>query len=284
MNLLAGITRRIIRLPFLRKHYYGIYIKVFRPLGLFRNTSLIHSYDEGMKIKLDIGDWLQQQIYFFDAFDERGLLFLKRNLKEGDVFVDVGANIGGYTLVAARLVGETGKVIAFEPVKFVYDRLCFNIDLNKLGNVSAEKSALYKESGTLTLHVSDRENMGMSSIFHHDTESGQTEKADAIALDDYIKTSGIKKIKLIKIDVEGAELEALKGMQRILRDLRPIIIAEVSDEVLQNDPARKQETIGWLKGMGYERKWLGASGQTMAEPDQHAKQYFNFVFFPGENL
>lgn len=284
MKLLAGITRRIIRLPFLRKHYYGIYIKVLRPLGLFRSTSLIHPYDECLKIKLDIGDWLQQQIYFFDAFDERGLLFLKKNLKEGDVFVDVGANIGGYTLVAARLVGETGKVIAFEPVKEIFDRLCFNIDLNKLGNVSAENFAVYKESGNLTIHVSDRENMGMSSIFHHDTESGRTEKAEAIALDDYVASAGIQKIKLIKIDIEGAELEALKGMQRILRDLRPLLIVEISDEVLISDPARKQETLDWLKGLGYVRKWLGTNGQVMAEPDQYAKHYFNFVFFPGERL
>lgn len=273
-----------MRLPFLRKHYYGIYIKVLSPLGLFRNTSLIHSYDEGLKIKLDIGDWLQQQIYFFDAFDERGLLFLKKNLKEGDVFVDVGANIGGYTLVASRLVGEAGKVIAFEPVKDVYDRLCFNIDLNKLGNVSAERLAVYKESGNLTMHVSDRENMGMSSIFHHDTESGRTERVEAIALDNYVKVAGIQKIKLIKIDIEGAELEALQGMQHILRNLRPLLIVEISDEVLNNDPARKQETLDWLKGMGYVRKWLGTNGHTMAEADQHAKHYFNFVFIPGESL
>ena len=268
----------------MRRHYFGIYKKLLKPLGLFRNTSLVHPYDEGLKIRLDIGDWLQQQIYLFDAFDERGLLFLKKNLKEGDVFVDVGANIGCYTLVAARLVGDAGKVIAFEPVKDIYDRLCFNIQLNKLGNVSAKKLAVYKESGTLTMHVSDRENMGMSSIFHHDTESGQTERVEAIAMDDYMENAGIKKIKLIKIDIEGAELEALQGMQRILRDLRPIIIAEISDEVLSHDPTRKQETFDWLKGNGYDRKWLGIKGQPMTEPDQHAKQYFNFVFFPGQSL
>ncbi|MBW6497513.1 MAG: FkbM family methyltransferase [Bacteroidales bacterium] len=284
MNLLAGLTRRILRLPFLRKHYYGIYIKVLKPLGLFRNTSLIHHYDKGLKIKLNIGDWLQQQIYFFDVFDERGLLFLEKNLKEGDVFVDVGANIGCYTLVAAKLVGPTGRVFAFEPVSYVFEHLQFNLQLNGFSQVIPERLALLDKPVSVELYIADRENLGMSSIFHHDTESGITEKADAVSLDDYAAGAGIDQINIVKIDIEGAELEALMGMEQSLNRFRPLLIVEISDEVLHTDAIRKQQTLEWLKKHRYVMKWIDTCGNLLNEPDKQSLNYFNFVFLPEENL
>lgn len=284
MNFFPRIVRFFLKMPVLRKHYYGIYIKVIKPLGLFRNTSLLHTRKNGIKMQLDIGEWIQQQIYFFDAFDERGIRFLQQQLLPGDVFVDVGANIGGYALEAGRLVGEGGKVFAFEPVGNVFERLLYNVQLNGMKQVVPEKMALLDKSGGVEVHVASNENLGMSSIFHHDTESGTVEWVEAICFDNYADQIELESIKLIKIDVEGAELEALMGMEQSLNKFRPVLIVEISDEVLHSDPDRKQKTIEWLQSRGYVRKWLSLSGQLLDQPDKHSGNYFNFVFLPEKQL
>jgi len=156
------------------------------------------------------------------------------NLKEGDVFVDVGANIGRYTISVAKIVGNKGLVIAVEPYPENYKTLVKNVRLNDLKNVVAVNIAAWSRKRELKLfignthgHHSVKKNFGLGSI------SVQGE-----ALDDVLNKLGVEKVDFIKIDVEGAELEVLKGLTKTLEKYNPTVIVEI-----QKAPEKVREFI-----------------------------------------
>lgn len=277
MNITAKLFQIIFQIPFFRKRYYGFYKRIFKPFGLFEGQSALTRFDKTMKMKVDLEEWIQQQIYFLGTWDEQGIKFLKNHLKSGDVFFDIGANIGCYSLVASKLVGSEGKVHSFEPVSEVYNRLLFNIELNQLKNITVNRKAVFETSETLEFFVSSKENKGMSSIFHHDTESGEIQKVEAITIDEYIEKTDIQRIDMIKIDIEGAELFALKGMKTTLRKFKPVIIMELSDNVLQNSPVEKKEILNLMKELNYEIKGISKQG-FLVDISEASTGYTNFAF------
>jgi len=279
MKVLAIFFKILFNIPFFGNRYYGFYSRIFKPRGLFKGMTANCRFDSDFVIQADLDEWIQQHVYFLGTWDERGLNFLKNNLKEGDVFVDVGANIGCYSMVAAKLVGKTGSVHSFEPVTKVFGKLQQNILLNKLDNITANKKAVFESSGNIELYVSSNENAGMSSIFHHDTESGEIEKTEAVSLDDYFADPDIQKISMIKIDIEGAELFALKGMKTILDKFRPVIIMEVSEAVIKNSGIEGKESLEFLKSHNYEIRRIFQCGNTGDIADSKSS-YTNFAFFP----
>jgi len=278
--LLARFFRIVFKIPFFRKRYYAFYTKIFAPLHLFQNQTAIRPYQQNLKIKLHIDEWIQQQIYFLDVFDERGIRFLQNHLNPGDIFLDIGANIGCYTLAASKMVTDTGKVYAFEAISGVFEKLTYNANINKLQNVVLENKAIYSKEDTLTFYVSARENMGMSSIFRHDTESGQTETVKAISVDQYVTEKNIQKINVIKIDIEGAEMFALKGMTKTLQNLKPLVMIELSEDVLPNTTFSKNDVVLFMEDLGYEYKAINTNGMPVNSLDHSDPTYHNYIFFP----
>lgn len=126
------------------------------------------------------------------TYEEAELSFISNFLKEGDVFVDVGANIGLHTLFASKLVGNEGKVISFEPFSLNFKSLKRNVSLNKSENIVLENLAISKDSETLDIlyNVKDA-NLGMASSFLVDYS--HKEKVDATTLDSYLSRKSYKK-------------------------------------------------------------------------------------------
>ena len=279
-GFLAPLFRRLFLFDFFRKRYYGIHKRIFLPLGLFKGQSIIARYDKTLKLRLDLDEWIQQHIYFFGIYDEKGINFLKKILKKGDVFIDIGANIGSYTVIAAKLVENSGEVHAFEPVSGIFDRLIFNIQLNLFENIIVNKNAVHENEEWLTLRLSDQRNLGMSSIFPHGSESGLKEKVKAVSLDEYIKGKKIKKADLIKIDIEGAELYALRGMKETLLNIKPVVMMEIAQNVLENSIFCSDEIFSFMKDFGYMPKVLNQYGEVSELEEQKIAGHTNFVFFP----
>lgn len=142
----------------------------------------------------------------------------KKNLKPGMVFVDVGANIGLFTLTAARQVGPTGHVYAFEPGKGNCALLRKNIEQNGYKNVTVIEKAVTDKSGTCTLFESEF-NPADHRIYEVSKDRKQV-TIECIALDDYFKLGAT--IDMVKMDIEGAEELAIKGMERILIDSKTL--------------------------------------------------------------
>ncbi|WP_448577435.1 FkbM family methyltransferase [Thermosphaera sp.] len=131
-------------------------------------------------------------------------IFVKSCLNMGSVFVDVGANIGYYTLIASKLVGSQGRVYSIEPVPSTATILKANIKLNNCLNVSIHEVAVWSSKGTLTLRIPGSW-YGLAFVSRY----GGNIVVNSITLDELLKNE--TSIDCIKIDVEGAELEVLRG-------------------------------------------------------------------------
>ena len=150
-----------------------------------------------------------------------------RLLAPGDVFVDGGANVGLFTLVAADRVGAKGKVIAFEPGRVVRLRLIENVALNRLVQVEVIPAALSSKPGEAAFRVFDIVGAGLNHLAPLDGESGGLETVALTTLDAALIPHDRARLALIKLDLEGAEHEALLGAAAILRERRPDLLLEV---------------------------------------------------------
>src|SRR5918992_2762481 len=246
-NLLKGIylgTRFFLRLILGRKKRDRIFVKrninfkdflysSTKALGVDRTLLLeIHVPNHDYRIHCP----LNKEDFIVMTKHEEEIIGLFRP-KEGDTVVDVGAHMGRYTIPSAKSVGVSGKVIAVEAHPYNFGILQHNLKLNKLTNVSALNSAVYSKKANLKLYLPD-EDLGytmhhsvmtnyLSTKYNNEIERKFVE-VEADTLDNLLKSSAITTVNWIKIDVEGAEYEVLKGAREILSTNKPIsILVEV---------------------------------------------------------
>ena len=146
---------------------------------------------------------------------------LQKYLKEGVVFYDLGANIGFYSSIAARIVGPKGHVYAFEPFPVSASAARLNAELNDFHNVDVIEAAVSDKAGTASFEL------GESSRNHKISDSQGELQVPCISLDEYIKTHNLRLPDVMMIDIEGAEIDALHGMSETVRTSLPVIICEV---------------------------------------------------------
>ncbi len=155
---------------------------------------------------------------------------MKKNLNQGDIFIDVGANIGYMSALGASLVGKRGEVHSFEPVPLCFNLLSKWVNFNKDFQICINNFALGEFQGTANIKISNLQNIGWNTMIPgwmlpHNIK--EIIKVNVIRLDEYIFNNNIKKISLIKIDVEGFEYPVLKGLSKYFakeKNLPPIIV------------------------------------------------------------
>ncbi len=184
----------------------------------------------GMKIKVHVGDYVGGQILSLGYYEPRTVKLIQSLARPGVTFFDVGAHVGQYALVASESVTGTGSVHAFEPDPQTYGWLADNIKRNHLTNVFTNHLALSDAPGTLDFYLSDVHDIGSNSLRPPERFTGRTVKVTATTLDEYVKSRGVARVDLMKIDVEGAECAVLKGASALLdRDDRPVMILEFEE-------------------------------------------------------
>jgi FkbM family methyltransferase len=188
-------------------------------------------------------------IFAFREMFEPELLYLGRLLSPGMTFVDVGACYGVYTLIAAKLVGANGRVIAFEPARRSYAVLQENIKLNGLAHVRSYRVAL-----------SDR--IGLGKLYHYPDPSrcslgmqpgilGAPEEVETNTLDSVLGSGPSGRVDVMKLDAEGAEELVFRGAREILTTAHPAIIFEVSPEAAMALGLSPRGAWDTLDRMGY---------------------------------
>lgn len=196
-----------------------------RPLGIERSSLLRRLYRtlkgmlkgrrtevEGLVLHLDAQDSLDLSLDpNYEAFERK---CLKNWIREGDLILDIGAHVGLFTLLMARLTGPGGRVFAFEPCPTTFQILSENITANGFGNIRATHAAVSSTTGKLHLHLSP-ENSGDHRIYSTGEQRSCVE-VPSLALDSFPPLEG-EKVNFIKMDIQGAEMEALVGMERLLR-------------------------------------------------------------------
>jgi FkbM family methyltransferase len=212
--------------------------------------------------------------------------FVERWLQPGMTVLDIGAHHGYYSLLASRRVGSGGHVFAFEPSARERKALREHLKMNGCRNVVVEELALGCEEKAAELYVVQGSQTGCNSLRKPIIEStAVTRKVQVRRLDDWLEEQKIARVDFIKLDVEGGELDVLKGAEKLLgRRPRPVVLAEVQD--LRTEPwgYRAKEIIEYLRRKGFTWFEIAADG-TLAETDVSAKVYDgNGVACPAERL
>ncbi|MDP2683739.1 MAG: FkbM family methyltransferase [bacterium] len=172
------------------------------------------------------------------------------SIKKGNTVFDIGANVGYYSVLASKLVGKDGKVFAFEPDSQNLKLLYKNLRINHCNNVVVSESALGNKQGKLTL-TQDVSNPGESSLSV--LKHGNKVLVDVITLDKFVKKQKIRTIDLIKMDVEGAELNVLRGGLKTLQNNKKIkIFIECNPSTLKDFNEDKIVLCAFLKGLNFD--------------------------------
>lgn len=177
-----------------------------------------------------------------------------RALKSGDCAIDGGANIGFFTLLMAKLVGSSGKVLSIEPGSNNAWKLEQNIRLNPRTNVVILKYPLWSEQRTMPFHLAV--DSGENSIMSHDL----TVSCTAMLTTTLAGMCGLEQPRLIKLDIEGAEEEALRGGPAITVATTPFIITEVNDWALARFGSSQLSLRAYMRARGYEDFMLHPDG------------------------
>ncbi len=210
----------------------------------------------GFLFECDQRDSVSREVCFTGRYEPQETQLASRLLRTGDVFVDVGANWGYFTLAAAHWVGPGGRVVAFEPEPRLFAMLASNLEANALASVRAYRIAAAAGPGRLGFSAfrADSGNWGQS----HSVATGARADFDCetVALDDALDAAGIGTVQLAKIDVEGGEADVLDGMARGLAEGRyRYVFVECHPALLRARGITEAECLARLLDAGY-RVWL----------------------------
>lgn len=212
-----------------------------------------------LKLNLRLGNDLSWCVFVGGMYEPNELAFFATVLEHGMTVVDVGANDGLYSLVAASRVGEHGRVLAVEPSSREFGRLQANIGLNQLGNVEAIRLALYSCAGDTQLTRAEFGHEGQNTIgnviVNPKVSAAGSEVVELQTLDGFVVDQAIDRLDVLKIDAEGSEAHVLKGGLEALRRLTPIILMEVAASHLAVHGSTTEELLGLLAEIGY-RVWV----------------------------
>jgi FkbM family methyltransferase len=248
-----AVRAAIIHLPPRRR---GMRIADLVESLLGRPTRPLRSrHVSGYHITCDLRDAVQRSLFYRGTYEPVTSALVMAALVRGDTFVDVGANAGHYTFLAAREVGASGQVYAIEASPSTAQVLADDVRWNDLNNViSVHNLAAFDRSGRLPLYMKD----GPSPIGMRSLRSAQgsraVEQVNAMPLDELLPDA---EPGVIKVDVEGADFRALSGMRRIIERSRPrLVVVEADDEQLRQFGDSTQELKSYMEHFGYSSKQI----------------------------
>lgn len=213
----------------------------------------------------------------YDGFEKHETNYLSAVLKKGDVFLDIGANIGLFSLLASKLVGEQGKIICFEPSTDVYSRLKENISSNNFTNIDSRNIGLSDKKGELTFYTSKNGHDAWNSFAPSQDDKLEKEiKVEVSTLDYELLDINKTLIKLVKIDVEGWEKFVLNGGRDFFVNFNPIVMVEFTEENTFNAGYSVYEIYDIMQSWGYS--WYRIiNGELVREVKRMRYPYANLI-------
>ncbi|MCM3805789.1 FkbM family methyltransferase [Streptomyces sp. DR7-3] len=207
----------------------------------------------GATFAVDTQDLIQRYLYLFGVWEPHMTRWLQRRLKPGDVFVDVGANIGYYSVLASRLVGGSGKVVAVEASPTFLRLLQRHARRNGCANIRTVNAAVSDREELLTFILASSRNMGANSVVPYDGPAESTFEIAARPLPDLLTEDEITRARVIKVDVEGAEGGVVRGLVPLLDRLRPDaeLTVEVTPQRMAELGDSVEELLAALTGHGF---------------------------------
>jgi FkbM family methyltransferase len=230
----------------------------------------------GITFRFDLNDMVDWFNYFGFKELERDKIFTL--LKPDDVLLDVGANMGEFSLKVAQLVGLGGKVISFEPDPVNYQRLQTNFSLNPelAARIKVHNVGLGEFPGTVNLSVVNESNRGMNRVVR---DAVNFNSITINRLDNIVLSEQMTKVDWIKIDVEGFEMNVLKGAEQTIQQFRPSLFIELDDKNLREQNSSASELVNWLNEGGY-KVTIAKSGEELKSTTDFSNCHYDVLAIP----
>jgi len=231
--------------------FQGFASKIIPPPDLYPSGSMRRATTDGINFELDNSCLMQWYVFWGLTDKTRDSLYSL--IRPGDVVLDVGTNVGETLLNFARLVGPNGRVYGFEPDERNFKNVPRNTGLNYFKNVRVFNLGVSDRKETLKLFRVDPHNRGMNRILS-ETEAAEFDDFTTIevnTLDNVIAENALEKIDVMKIDIEGYEMHALRGAERLLSTQKPKLFIEVGYTRLLKNGTSPNEMVSFLHSFGY---------------------------------
>lgn len=243
---------------------------------------------EGLCLAVRLDEHVEAGVFWygFPAEDRAVLAQLRARVPDDGVVIDIGANVGCFTLAMARHAAA-GRVHAFEPVPATAERLQAAIAANALGNIRINRCALSNRDGEIAVWVPEAHwkgrlyNRGRSSSYVGEAQAGwRQEAATCRRLDDYADTEALHRIDAIKIDIEGAELDALEGAVESLHRFRPAVVMELNAGPLEAAGRSVAEVLAFWRAQGYRVGSITSGGGVRWREPSGRGRHCNILCLP----
>jgi len=237
--------------------WWAEFMKRWPAIFMVRPYLLERQVETGARMRLGLIDVIERQLLLSGSWDDDVGQFMSASVRPGSTVIDVGANIGYFTLLASTLVGDRGIVLAIEPSQRNLSRLCEHLWLNRAGNVLVLSLAAGRCNGVPSISFPTYNNAGAATL--RAVSTVQSQRTLQIALDDVFDAHSLSP-DFIKLDVEGYELEALKGMEHTLRRCKPMVVCELTESFLRELGQSARELLAFMEGLGYSCEVLSDRG------------------------
>ena len=261
-----GIAMQRLILPYTRRELpgWGRLLRRWGRVGyqhddLWKDEGVrtIRGKEHGYLMELDMTNWSARTTFFLGRYYELHILrLLDRYLGEGDRFVDIGANVGMISLHASRLVGASGRVDAVEPNPRCVEQLRRTIEINEINNITIHAMGLADSEGVLELKQ-NHSHTGIGTFAQLDPGTVVVSTSVAVKRGDDVFGDDARVPKLVKMDVEGFELHAVRGMEHTLRRWGAPIIMEMNEHHLNRAGTGIGDLHAFLAGLGYSAMNIG---------------------------
>ena len=243
-------------------------------LGLVR--PIWFEFRPGLWMRLDIRELVQETLLLEGVWEPKTTRYVCDALSPGAVFLDIGANAGYFSLLASRCVGESGRVLAVEPNPAMVKQLRQNKERNCLTNIAITEAACSDSVEVLDLYIGNPYNTGNSSLSRDNLAWTKSVKVTCTTVDLLVEKYGLHRVDLVKIDVEGAELQVLRGMSTTLKHLRPKIITELSASLLEGFSVTLDTVQEYFRALGYtvsplEKDCMGRTTNYLCVPVEYSE-------------
>jgi FkbM family methyltransferase len=230
----------------------------------------------GITFRFDLNDMVDWFNYFGFKELERDKLFTL--LKPDDVLIDVGANMGEFSLKVAQLLGKGGKVVSFEPDLVNYQRLQTNFSLNPelAARITLHNFGLGEFPGTVNLSIVNESNRGMNRVVK---DAVNFNSITINTLDNIVLSEQMTKVDWIKIDVEGFEMNVLKGARLTIQQFKPSLFIELDDKNLREQNSSASELVSWLNESGYTLT-IARSGEELKSTTDFSNCHYDVLAIP----
>lgn len=223
-------------------------------------------------MRVDISDYIGHYLFF--GFEDHGLKKLFSLCNENYNVLDIGVNIG-WTFLNLAQVAKHGKVFGFEPDPYNFERCSENISLNNFTNVRAFPVGLGNANLEVNMEIRSSLNRGGNRIAPNRTSSSQP--VQIVKLDGFVPVQELNSIDLIKIDVEGYELNVLRGAEALLKHYKPILFIELDDNNLKYQGDSAFALIDFLFGAGYKEISNAESGVRISAQTDFSNCHFDII-------